>query len=179
MTVIGLDTGLASCGLAYFDLSTRGLDLRGVNVFTSEPSPKKGHILASDDLARRAWGLHAWLVSWTAANPPDIICIEAPSWPRNASSASKMGVAFGVVYAYAAARSLPLLQASPQQIKKALVGKKDASKQDVINAVEVTFTGDLWEWPPQHTLWEHAADAVGAVVACLESDVLRMAARVA
>ena len=65
----------------------------------------------------------------------------------------------------------------PQDVKRAVTGSKTASKDDVIAAIEVRFP-DV-EWPKQTTLWEHAADSVGVVLACLDSPALQMARRLA
>ncbi len=86
-------------------------------------------------------------------------------------------MAFGVIAAVAQRHGLPVVQASPQQVKKALCGRRDASKMDVKGALERRYSG--LPWPPQQTLVEHAADALAAAVACLEHQVVRMARRMA
>lgn len=85
------------------------------------------------------------------------------------------GMAWGVVATLAEACRVPILQVSPQELKLRVVGKKTASKEEVQQALEQRY-GDL-PWPPQRTLREHAADGLGAIVACLDSDVVLMARR--
>ncbi len=177
MTVLGIDSGLASCGLAVVRLLPAGEELVRAWVFTSKPSDRKVGVRAADDLARRARELAAEVIDALEAHRPVAIAIEAPSWPRNAGSAAKMGAAFGVVFALAQRFDLPLVQASPMDVKLAVTGRKTAAKDEVVLAVETRFPGI--EWPRQTTLWEHAADAVGVVLACLDSEPLRMARRLA
>jgi Holliday junction resolvasome RuvABC endonuclease subunit len=71
-------------------------------------------------------------------------------------------------------RDIPLVQASPQAIKKALTGNKAASKEDIAEAVGKRFDGVASEFnrlpKGQH---EHGYDAIAAVLACEESEVVK------
>jgi len=177
MIVLGIDPGLATCGLAAVDLQPPSLAKRPdvlvrAWVVRTEKSARKLDVRAADDHSRRARELAAEVATAIGIHRPLAVAIEAPSWPRNAATAAKIGIAFGAIYALAQEHRLPLVQASPQDIKRAVTGSKTASKDEVIAAIEARFP-DI-EWPTQTTLWEHAADAVGAVVANLDADVLRM-----
>jgi Holliday junction resolvasome RuvABC endonuclease subunit len=175
VNVLGIDSGLATCGVAALDLAGSAPRLLDSGCFTSEPSKKKQGVRAADDLARRARELATYLETWCKAYSPVAICLEAPSWPRNAGASAKMGAAFGVVYATAHRYGLPLVQAAPQDVKLELCRVKTASKDDVIGAIEQLHPRITW--PSQHTLWEHVADAIGIVHACLDAEVIRMARR--
>ncbi len=175
MIVLGIDSGLASCGVALVRLRPAGEELLKVQVFTSKPSDRKLEVRAADDTGRRARELGAFLEQRIAEAHPVAIALEAPSWPRNAGSAAKLGVAFGVVFGLAELHRLPIVMATPMDVKLSATGSKVATKDDVIQAVETRFPGILW--PPQTTLWEHAADACAVVLACLDSEALRMARR--
>jgi Holliday junction resolvasome RuvABC endonuclease subunit len=90
------------------------------------------------------------------------------SFTRDAVVAQKMGLAWGVVVAFAAQRRLPIFERSPHEIRKTLRLEKGASKKDIIAAVSVRHP----ELRPlleaiRGELREHAADSVGAVVAAL------------
>lgn len=73
---------------------------------------------------------------------------------------------------------LPIVQATPQEVKRATTGARDASKDDVRAALErrygplAAFLGALPDG--EH---EHPVDALAATVACLDSEPLRMARR--
>jgi Holliday junction resolvasome RuvABC endonuclease subunit len=96
------------------------------------------------------------------------------SWPRNAGAAVRVALAWGVLTALCAARGVPLLQVSPQELKRRVTGSAGASKERGELALERRFGGPLPLTGPagQH---EHQADALGAAVACLDHDVVRLA----
>lgn len=177
MIVLGIDSGFASCGLAAVELQPGGEKLLRTWVTRTEKSDKKLGVRSADDTARRAREIAAEIEVALTTYKPCAIAVESPSWPRNAGVAAKMGVAFGVVFALAEWRGIPLVMASPQEVKKAMCGAKNASKDEIVLAVERRFPEV--EWPRLRSTWEHAADAIAVVVACLPSDALRMARRLA
>lgn len=174
MIVFGIDSGLATFGIAAVDLAGTPR-LVDAGVFTSEPSKKKLNVRSQDDLARRVRELSAYVETWTKAHNPIALCLEAPSWPRAADASAKLGAAFGVVYTTAQRLALPLVQALPVDVKLAVCRSKKATKDDVIAAVERLHPDVCW--PSRTGLWEHVADAIAVVHACLDSDTLRMARR--
>jgi crossover junction endodeoxyribonuclease RuvC len=173
--VLGIDGGFASLGLAAVEILPDRERLVDSWVVRTEKSSKKLGVRSGDDTARRAREIASRVDMAISLHQPGAIALESPSWPRNAGVAAKMGVAFGCIFALAEKHRLPLVMASPQEVKRALTGAKTATKDDVIAAIERRFPEITW--PSQKTLWEHAADAVGVVVACLDSDALRMARR--
>jgi Holliday junction resolvasome RuvABC endonuclease subunit len=72
---------------------------------------------------------------------------------------------------------LPIIEETAQTLKLLTAGKRDASKADVQAALEQRFPEVKNLWPTQKTLIEHAADALAAVIAGIESDVVRAALR--
>lgn len=87
---------------------------------------------------------------------------------------------WGAIVGLAEVYSLPLVQPSPQEIKQALCGRRDASKLDVEKAVTE------WAEVPDHVRHDferrvpksqrnHAFDALGAVAASARSDIVRAA----
>ncbi|WP_242394837.1 crossover junction endodeoxyribonuclease RuvC [Anaeromyxobacter oryzisoli] len=175
MIILGIDSGFSSLGLAAIELQPDREQLRDVWVVRTEKSARKLGVRSGDDTARRARELAHHVELAIVSHQAAAIALEAPSWPRNAGVAAKMGVAFGVVFALAEKHRLPLVMAGPMDVKLAVCRSKTATKDDVIAAVERRFP-DI-TWPSQKTLYEHAADAVGVVLACLGSDVLQMARR--
>jgi crossover junction endodeoxyribonuclease RuvC len=178
--VLGLDLGLATCGVAVIDL---GIWTGHVyehdrvvtfDVITTEASAKKRNVRATADNVRRIRELHDGLLKHVSRRLPVLICAEEQSWPRNSSTCAKIGMAWGVMVSLATMYKIPLLQVSPKQIKEAVCGQASASKEDVRRALEERYA-NLPPWPTKKSTIEHAADALGAFVACLEDDMLRMA----
>jgi Holliday junction resolvasome RuvABC endonuclease subunit len=144
-------------------------------------SDKKLKVLASDDNSRRGKIVAKGFRELVESVPsPIAFCIEAKSFPRNASAAAKTAISWGIVIAYAEQLDIPIFQARPQEIKHRLCGAKGASKQDVQDAIDTMFGADvihpLVEGLAKSKL-EHPYDSVGAVVACADSELLRMVRR--
>jgi Holliday junction resolvasome RuvABC endonuclease subunit len=179
--IIGIDPGLATCGLAVVDLTPTGYRLLRLDVFASKPSPKKQSVLAASDTLRRARELADWLSPWI--NGASAVAAERFSAPRNASSAAKIGWAWGVIAALAEAEHMPVIQPSPQEVHKTLCGSASASKLDVEQACRERLVndgphngeaaiGDL-NARLARGLHEHAWDAFAVVLASLDSDLAR------
>ncbi len=62
---------------------------------------------------------------------PDQLAIETAFYGKNAQSALKLGHARGVAMLAAVAQEIPTSEYSPREVKKAIVGKGNASKQQV------------------------------------------------
>jgi crossover junction endodeoxyribonuclease RuvC len=175
--VLGIDPGFASIGFAAVGLASASERVLRAWVVRTEPSARKRQVRASEDNARRAMEIAAAVEAALGEFAPVALAAETMSWPRNAAAAAKVALAWGVLCAAAHRHRLPLVQASPQEVKRAVCGRKSASKGEVIEALELRYP-DI-ELPDQLTLQEHAADATAVVVACLEADVIRMARRMA
>jgi crossover junction endodeoxyribonuclease RuvC len=189
MKVLGIDPGFASIGYSVVDVLEDRLAVISMGVIRTEKSSKKTGIRASDDNLNRAKEISRELATLIDHHHITVICAETMSYPRNASAAAKMAMCWGVLATLADRYNLPITQASPQEIKKAVCGKKDASKEEVQEAVRtmfpVTAEGVTKQGCPYilrevpRSLWEHPFDALAAVVACRESEVLLLARRMA
>lgn len=182
MRVLGIDPGFSSLGYALVDLKgTDEVVVEGLGCIRTEKSSKKGKVLASDDNTRRARELFRALLPLMEGVVA--ICTESQSWPRNASSSAKVGMGWGVIAALSELMDVPILMASPQGLKRAVCGKATASKEEVQEAVDKRFGRDfgseLVDNGLAKTYHEHPYDALGAVLACLDDEVLRIARRLA
>jgi crossover junction endodeoxyribonuclease RuvC len=173
MIVLGIDPGFAALGLAAVDVTIGEERIVTLAVVRTEKSARKLDVRASDDNMRRACELSVAISDFVARHRPVAIATEGQSWSRDAGVSAKIGMAWGVVAAIASRNGLAVVQASPQRIKNVICRSKTASKDDVILAIEERFP-DI-EWPKPKGVVEHAADAIGAVLACLDSPVLQMA----
>lgn len=185
--VLGIDPGFASVGCAILKLTPQGEVPILMEVIRTEKSAAKRNVRASDDNLERAKEIVTHLRRLVTTFDVRIICAETMSFPRNASAAAKMAICWGLLAAVASEHGIPVVQASPQEIKKAVCGRKDASKEDVQTALQarypllaesVTKNGGpsiLRDVP--RSLWEHPYDAAAAVIACRDSEVFLLARR--
>jgi crossover junction endodeoxyribonuclease RuvC len=177
--VLGVDPGFASFGWCIVQLLPQGEEVMKVDVIRTEKSSKKKNVKASDDDFHRsqeiAKVLHEVVQKWK----PGAVAAEAMSFTRNASSAAKVARVWGVLADLCFVHNLPMTQASPQEIKKVLCGDKAATKEQVQQALETRYQHYFLAFTQAvpKGQWEHGFDAAGAVVACLQTDVLKMARR--
>lgn len=182
--VLGVDPGFASFGYAVVRLTQTAEVVTAVNVIRTQRSDKKRNIKAADDNFRRGQEIAAELYNAVKRFKPRVLTAEAASWPRNASATAKVAMSWGILITLCHQFQLPMVQASPQEIKKTLCGNKSATKESVRRALEDRYPGQFDSFkdsypakrpPKPNGQWEHGFDAVGSVVACLDTSVLRMA----
>jgi crossover junction endodeoxyribonuclease RuvC len=179
MIIVGCDCGLANFGLAVVELDATSERVIALEVMRTRPTAKKHRVLAADDAVRRVRLLSGRLLALIGEHGPVAFCAEAMSSPRSASSAAKLAMSWGALATVAEVAGLPVVAASPQAIKVAVAGNGAASKLDVQAGLIERF-GDAEMFDAiNRGEREHAADALAAVVACLDSDVIRLARRLA
>lgn len=173
MIILGIDPGFAQCGIAECDWGrSADPDLVGMDVIVTVKSDKKLKTLSTDDRVRRTRELYKALRPYISS--ANVVCIESMSLPRNASSSAMIGLAYGAIVSLCTHYDRPLLQASPQEIKVATAGKKSATKEEVSDYLEQRFdySPSLLLQNTRPSWWHHAHDALGAIVACLDSEVI-------
>ncbi len=172
--ILGLDPGFASLGWAVVDTRHGKMtNLVAIGVLRTEKASKKQNTYAADDNFRRAKEIGKFLADIALAQQVDAICAESMSFPRSSSVAAKMAMAWGVIAQICNALFLPMAMATPKAIKKAATGSGAASKDTVQACLAISLPeaiGMVGHIPKgQH---EHAFDAIGAVQACLGSEVI-------
>jgi crossover junction endodeoxyribonuclease RuvC len=172
---LGIDPGFASLGYALVDVSVSEVVVGSLGVITTEKSNKKQNVLASSDNLRRARELARLLQP--LVQEAGVICVEAMSFPRNASAAAKVAMSWGVLACLSELSDVPIVQVSPKELKQAVCGDATASKEKVAEALDRRFArsfgAELVGRGVAKSLHEHAYDALGTVVASLSSEVLR------
>lgn len=168
--IIGLDVGLAHCGIACVEVSATptGFSFTLVDaavIVTEKRGSKVAMSTTADNVLRMrelSDGLHDAMIPMLR---PKLAVSESQSWPRNAGSSAKIGMAWGVVTTLLHVRSIPLYDVSPQAIKLAVCGNKSASKDAVISAV----TAIVGPMPSKikKADREHSCDAIAAVMAAV------------
>lgn len=167
VNLLGVDPGLANCGWARVGVNGT-VQIFAVGVIETEPAKKKAKLHHSHDTIRRIDYLYRQLHKLSLGC--DAICMEGISIPRNSSATLKLGAAFGVITALAAALDVPLLQASTAEVRDALGGAPKGGKDPRIETIERIYPG-LLDTLNQGAK-EHAVDAVGVALALQHDPVI-------
>lgn len=174
---LGLDPGFASIGYAVVEIGRHSDRVVALGVIRTEKSDAKRKVLATDDNVRRCQEIIRALKTLFDKMDPVVLCAESMSFPRNASAAAKVALTWGVITTLALTHTtqVPIIQCSPQELKKVVSGSKAASKTDVQDALLAKYSylpSLLGKLPKgQH---EHAYDALGAIEACGSSQALQI-----
>jgi crossover junction endodeoxyribonuclease RuvC len=120
--ILGIDPGTLVTGYGIIELSggaTRLIASGMVRNGSDRPMPERLKLI------------HESLVLVIQKYRPDQAAVETAFYGKNAQSALKLGQARGVAILAAVAGGLPLAEYSPREVKKAVVGNGNASKQQV------------------------------------------------
>ena len=176
--VLGVDPGFAKVGWTVAEMTPSGFRPVEMGLITTKKSDKKLKVLASDDNVRRARDIATAVNEILARYSILALCAEAKSFPRNASAAAKVAICWGILVQITVTLDLPLIQVRPQEIKTRMCGKANSSKKDIQAACDRMFGVEvlhpLVEGITRSDL-EHPYDSLAAVVACSDSEVLRLA----
>jgi crossover junction endodeoxyribonuclease RuvC len=152
--IIGVDPGLASTGWGVVDYS--GSRLRYVAhgcIETKADRPR----------AERLFFIYQSFCKILETYGPAEAAIENLYFGRNISSAMAVGEARGVLCMALAQKEIPVLELTPNAIKKAVVGESTADKVQIQEMVRLLL--GMLEIPKP----DHAADALGAAVCAAHS----------
>jgi crossover junction endodeoxyribonuclease RuvC len=160
-SVLGVDPGVARCGLAVVGRRDRANDLRFVvTVTTPADAEESVRLRAIADAARAAIAKHA----------PVAVAVERVAWSRNQVSALHVARATGAIILVAAEAGLPVAEYAPNEVKQAVTGAGNADKRQVQTALARLH--GLRDVPSQ----PDAADAVAVGVTHLLAAPMRLAA---
>lgn len=126
LCVLGLDPGTATYGWGLVESGGERLVHRGHGTILTAPSLSLGERLAQ---------IRDALQEIIARERPDRIAIERIFSQGNVQSAVGIGAARGVTLLVAADLGLPLIEATPSQMKRAIAGDGRATKSAVTRAV--------------------------------------------
>jgi len=125
--VLGVDPGTRVAGWGVIDVRGSKASLVSAAAIRTR----------ADSVPGRLAELHAALVAVVAKWKPACVAIETPFFGRNANSALVVGMARGIAVLTAAEAGLPVHEYPPATIKKAVVGRGGASKEQVAAMVRV------------------------------------------
>jgi crossover junction endodeoxyribonuclease RuvC len=119
--------------------------------------------LAADSFPDRLARIHRELSALLAAHRPDCVAIENLFFATNVRSALKLGHARGVAMLAAVEAGCPVVEYTPAEIKRAVVGYGRAEKHQVQQMIKLLL--GLAEPPSPHD----AADALAVAICHLHS----------
>lgn len=122
MIIIGIDPGTVITGVGIIQVSGNNIKrvYSGViNLHSSKPIPQRLEIIYKE------------LVALIKKYKPNEFAIETAFYGKNVQSAMKIGYARGVSMLAAIHCGLNISEYSPREVKKSVVGKGSASKQQV------------------------------------------------
>jgi len=147
--VLGIDPGTAALG--YGIVESTGGRLREIDHGVFETS-------ADTSMPERLLGVHGAVSAWLASHRPDVMAVERLFFSRNAQTAFGVGQARGVVLLAAAEAGVPVMEATPNEVKSAIAGYGAADKRQVQRMVQVVLGMSA---PPR---LDDAADALAIAV---------------
>lgn len=177
LNVLGMDPSLRNWGLAAgkLDTATSAVDIRRLDVFRiPEPVGKQIRVNSKDLHVARGLmeRVHPYMKS------AGVCFAEVPVGSQSARAMVSYGVCVTVLGANQAL-GCPFIEVSPLEVKMATVGKKTASKMEMIEWAMDRYPNAPW---PYHNgklntgLAEHMADACAAIEAGLKTPVYQQLA---
>lgn len=180
---IGIDPGFANCGFVIVEIGeTSALDrVVAGTVIRTKKADKKRRVRAADDNVERGREISRYMLQIMQNLGPKRfagICAESMSFPRHSGNAAKMAMTWGIIVMLSVMYGLPIMQASPKELKKSVSDDAGASKEVIIKDLSDLFgvkkLSPFIEDLPEG-VWEHFFDALGSIVACYETDTFRLA----
>ncbi len=128
LTVLGIDPGARATGYGVISCLPEGtLSLLECGVV--RPKPK-------DPLSSRIREIFGEVEALLDAFRPDAVVVESLFYGKNVKSALVLGHVRGAILLAAALRELEIHEYSPREVKKAVVGRGDATKDQVAFMVQ-------------------------------------------
>jgi Holliday junction resolvasome RuvABC endonuclease subunit len=188
--VVGMDPSLQNWGVARatLDLDTFDFQIDSLNLISTEPEKdkklKKVIRKNCEDLARARILYGGMMLACTDAS---IAFVEVPVGSQSARAMASYGVCIGVL----AACRIPIIEVLPGEVKKAVTGHKNATKEEMMEWAARRFPHAPWN---RHTRTsagragkggmivgaynagdltndnEHLADAAAAIQAGISTD---------
>lgn len=174
LNVIGFDPSLKNWGIACGVLDTDTLDFNLTHVECISPLTMEGKnirnnskdLYRSEQLAKRAFEV---------VEGAQVIFAEVPIGSQSARAMASYGVCIGILSALRA-NQVPFLEVTPSEVKIAAVGRKTATKKQMIDWATTKYPYANWptytrngETKVTESSAEHMADAVAAIHAGLAS----------
>jgi crossover junction endodeoxyribonuclease RuvC len=155
MLVLGIDPGLAALGYGLVR-SENGLAVYvGSGTFTTN---------SKDPYHVRLMKLFDGICGVIEREKPDVLVMERPIYAQNVKTAQILGQAGGMALLAGAQKGLTVMEFTPLEIKKSVVGKGRATKEQIQRMVAVLLK------LPKPLPSEHACDALACAISYVQSE---------
>ena len=139
------------------------------------PENKKRRIRKGDDTVRRVQEINRHLLSVIKHHNINYILSELPHGSQNAAAAVMIGICIGIIQTLADSLDVGVEWYSEQDSKKCVLGKKAATKHDMIEAIDNLY---MVKWKNVKYSDEAVADALAVhYVASKQSPILKLIKR--
>lgn len=168
--LLAIDAGFAAMGIVVAE----GPHVLYAETVRTERTAKRRRIRVADDDAERCMQLARRLLWVIRALGVAGAVVELPhGGAQGARAARAMGMATGAVAAVLESMSLPAEWMLPGEVKAAVAGRRDATKQDVAAAVKAKLDWSQVEVPQAQAEAEHIYDAAAALIAARDGPLAR------
>jgi crossover junction endodeoxyribonuclease RuvC len=162
MHFLGIDPGLRSLGYAVVNIE------QDAPVEIGVLRTKKDPLLSSPlDTACRVRHLYRALIALTKEHEFQAVCLESMSHVRSAAAAAKLAMTVGMIIGLSEGLGVPVMQLSPQAVRKTLLGSPKAEKTEIAAVMHARYgeiSGLARITPSQRN---HAYDALAVASAVL------------
>jgi len=169
LIILTNDPSFTAWGWAVLD--GRG-EIKAIGCIKTAPEHKKTRIRVSDDRTRRTIEIVQELLRVIAKYKINYIVSESPHGSQNASAAVMIGIVAGILATVGECLQIPVEYYSEQDSKKAVLGRKAATKEAMIEAIDRVYNV---AWQRVKYFDEAVADALAVhYVASRQSQMLKM-----
>lgn len=120
--IIGIDPGSRFCGYGLIQMEGRKVIAAGCEVID---------VSKLNDLSARLNGLFTRIEAVLEEFKPEVAAVESMFFHKQVKSIFTLGQSRGVILLALARQHIPLVEYSPREVKKAVVGNGNATKQQV------------------------------------------------
>lgn len=165
---LSIDASMSNTGVAIGDINEQmAINVHEIHLVQTEKTKNK-RVRASSDTIQRCRDTHQFLSALLETYKPQVVFAETPSGSQSAAGMKS----YGIVCMLLGVISPPPVEVTPDEIKKAVSGKKSASKQFIIDWAYQKYPHLEWRYHrgSLQAKNEHCADAIGAVYAGIKTD---------
>ncbi|MCD4819602.1 MAG: crossover junction endodeoxyribonuclease RuvC [Candidatus Cloacimonetes bacterium] len=149
MIILGIDPGSRFCGYGIIEVHKRQIIAAGCDVIKISPKLK---------LSEKLVLIHSEITKIVLEYKPDLSAVESIFYGKNIKSAFTLGHVRGTILLALAQNKLLIEEYSPREVKKAVVGNGNASKEQIKYMLEKILKVDL------NNKSEDATDALAVAI---------------